>query len=183
MSQLSAAYEDYRRAPVLATLAAASPFVPGHGLVPAPLMVVGDYPGIGETEAGLPFAEDRQEFLYTEMERAGLPPAMSFFTLAVKYRAPGGRPPYPFEVEASRPCLVAEVLAVRPVVIAALGDVSQRMLTGEPGNWGIWQRFTAPGVDWDCHLMPLPSVQAALEWDRINVQLISGLEQIGAGNG
>jgi len=177
---LTAAYQNYQALPVLAGLSSREPFVPGTGPAGA-LMMIGEIPGLDESIHRVPFAGEAEELLCRELEDAGLPVAYTFFTLAVKYRTPGGRDPYPFELEASRPCLIAEILAIRPVVIGALGETVLQVLGIDPpyGAPRWYHDWSAPGVDWSCHVMALPSVRAALEDIHVQMGLIEGLQMIG----
>jgi len=121
--QIEQAYQAYRELMVIKALAAegSSRFVGGEGPLDAPLMLVGEAPGESEDMAGRPFVGKSGQLLRQLMNEAGIPPEACRITNIVKYRPPRNRTPYVYELQASRPCLMAEVLAVGPLAIVTLG--------------------------------------------------------------
>ena len=53
-----------------------------------------------------------------------------YLTTLVKCHPPDGRSPKPAEINACRPYLLAQLAAVDPKVVVALGDLASRSLTG-----------------------------------------------------
>lgn len=110
----------------------------GHGRAGAPLMLVGEQPGDQEDRAGLPFVGPAGRLLARALDDAGIDPALTFQTNAVKhfkFTRKGGKrrihqKPTRTEVVACRPWLIAEIEAVRPQVIVCLGATAAQSLLG-----------------------------------------------------
>ncbi|MCV7444375.1 UdgX family uracil-DNA binding protein [Mycobacterium paraense] len=110
----------------------------GHGHPGAPLMLVGEQPGDQEDRAGLPFVGPAGRLLARALEDAGIDPALTYQTNAVKhfkFTRKGGKrrihqKPSRTEVVACRPWLIAEIEAVRPQVILCLGATAAQSLLG-----------------------------------------------------
>jgi DNA polymerase len=120
------ALEKSRRHPVV-----------GHGAARARLMFVGEWPEEADDAEGAPFCGELGE-LFANMVRAmGLERGAVYSTLAVKCRAPGGRPARPAEIGACRAHLAAEVALVQPEVIVALGDAALEALVGAAARPGL----------------------------------------------
>ena len=95
--------------------------VPGEGTGASGLMLVGEAPGRKEDETGRPFVGSAGKNLDLALAAAGLDRSAAFITSINKCRPPGNRDPTPEEKEACRPYLLAQVAALRPRVIVALG--------------------------------------------------------------
>ncbi|MFT3915531.1 MAG: UdgX family uracil-DNA binding protein [Anaeromyxobacteraceae bacterium] len=109
----------------------------GSGPAHAPIVLVGEQPGDEEDRAGLPFVGPAGRLLDRALERAGIPRASAYVTNAVKHFkwvARGKRrihqKPDPGEILACRPWLEAELEALRPSVIVALGATAAAALFG-----------------------------------------------------
>ncbi|ORW43223.1 uracil-DNA glycosylase [Mycobacterium paraense] len=110
----------------------------GHGHPGAPLMLVGEQPGDQEDRAGLPFVGPAGRLLARALDDAGIDPALTYQTNAVKhfkFTRKGGKrrihqKPSRTEVVACRPWLIAEIEAVRPEVILCLGATAAQSLLG-----------------------------------------------------
>lgn len=110
----------------------------GHGPSGSPLMLVGEQPGDQEDRAGEPFVGPAGRLLARALEDAGIDPAATYQTNAVKHfkftRKGGQRrihqKPGRTEVVACRPWLLAEIEAVRPWVIVCLGATAAQSLLG-----------------------------------------------------
>jgi DNA polymerase len=169
--QLAAAYLGYQKLLVMKALdhEGGGRFVPGEGPLNAPLMFVGEAPGLTEDREGRPFCGPSGVLLREGLKTAGIDPACCFITNIVKIRPPHNRTPYIYELQASRPCLVSEILAVRPLVIATLGVPALRALDDRPAalgqrhgrreRWtlpedGRWDR-TPEEAEFSCDLIPL----------------------------
>lgn len=114
----------------------------GEGAPRARLMLVGEQPGDVEDRKGHPFVGPAGGVLWSCVEEAGIDRGDLFATNAVKHfkhEARGKRrlhkKPGTGEVEACHPWLEAEVAAVRPAVIVALGATAARAVLGR--NVGI----------------------------------------------
>jgi DNA polymerase len=109
----------------------------GEGRAGAELVLVGEQPGDEEDRAGRPFVGPAGRLLDRALAEAGLPRAAAYVTNAVKHFkwvARGKRRihqrPEPGEVRACRPWLEAELRAVRPRAVVALGATAARALFG-----------------------------------------------------
>jgi len=103
----------------------------GDGNAQADLMFVGEGPGATEDRRGLPFVGRAGELL-TQMIEKGLeiPRSEVYICNVVKCRPPGNRTPLPDEVAACSPFLDAQIAAVAPRVIVALGKPAASLLLG-----------------------------------------------------
>jgi DNA polymerase len=115
----------------------------GDGDPDADILFVGEGPGEQEDRQGLPFVGRAGELL-TQMIEKGLeiPRSSVYICNIVKCRPPGNRTPLPDEVASCSPFLDAQIAAVRPRVIVALGKPATSLLLGHDvaitrvrGNW------------------------------------------------
>jgi DNA polymerase len=111
----------------------------GEGPAKAELMLVGEQPGDREDREGEPFVGPAGGLLHRALEEAGIDPEATYITNAVKHfkwRPRGKRrlhqTPRVGEIEACKPWLSAEVEAVAPRALVALGATAARSLFG-PG--------------------------------------------------
>jgi uracil-DNA glycosylase family protein len=109
----------------------------GAGSPSAAILLVGEQPGDVEDKKGLPFVGPAGAVLSSCLEEAGIDREMVFLTNAVKHfkhEMRGKRrlhkKPGTVEIEACHPWLEAELAAIRPQVIVALGAVAARSLFG-----------------------------------------------------
>jgi uracil-DNA glycosylase len=104
----------------------------GEGPLNAELFVVGEAPGFNEDKEGKPFRGAAGMFLDRLFSSMGLDRERVYMTTLNKCRPPGSPPrsPKPSEVSACRPYLVAQLAAVDPKVVVAMGDLASRVLTG-----------------------------------------------------
>jgi uracil-DNA glycosylase family protein len=109
----------------------------GEGPAKARLMLVGEQPGDREDIEGEPFVGPAGGVLRKALEAAGIAIDDAYVTNAVKHfkwRPRGKRrlhqTPRVGEVNACRPWLEAEVAAVRPDAVVALGATAARSLFG-----------------------------------------------------
>lgn len=102
----------------------------GDGPSPAVLMIVGEAPGAEEARTGVPFVGQSGQELDAYLRTAGLRRSDAYVTNVVKCRPPKNATPDADTVERCRPLLEAEIAAVDPTVIAAVGAVAVRALTG-----------------------------------------------------
>ncbi|OBH88012.1 UdgX family uracil-DNA binding protein [Mycobacterium sp. E2989] len=135
LDALRAAAECCRGCPLFAD---ATQTVFSRGDSGAPLMLVGEQPGDQEDRAGEPFVGPAGRLLARALEDAGIAPASTYETNAVKhfkFTRKGGKrrihqKPGRTEVVACRPWLIAEIEAVRPRVILCLGATAAQSLLG-----------------------------------------------------
>ncbi|MGF1473407.1 MAG: uracil-DNA glycosylase [Rubrobacteraceae bacterium] len=104
----------------------------GDGPLNAELFIVGEAPGFNEDQEGKHFQGASGMLLDRLLDSLGLGREQVYLTALVKCRPPGElpRPPKPSEVSACRPYLMAQLAAVDPKVVLAMGDLASRVLTG-----------------------------------------------------
>lgn len=109
----------------------------GAGRASARLMLVGEQPGDKEDKEGEPFVGPAGRLLDRALEEAGIDRAEAYVTNAVKHfkwRPRGNRrlhqTPRVGEIEACKPWLEAEVEAVEPEAVLAMGATAARSLFG-----------------------------------------------------
>ncbi len=109
----------------------------GQGRSSAKLMLVGEQPGDKEDVEGEPFVGPAGRLLDRALEEAGIDRSETYVTNAVKHfkwRPRGNRrlhqTPRAGEIEACKPWLRAEVDAVEPAALLAMGATAARSLFG-----------------------------------------------------
>ena len=112
--------------------AGAHQMVFGIGDPRARLMFVGEAPGEDEDRQGEPFVGRAGQLLTKIITAMGLERKQVYIANIVKHRPPQNRTPLPEEVVACTPFLEAQIEAIRPEVIVALGKPSAEFLTGNP---------------------------------------------------
>jgi uracil-DNA glycosylase family protein len=112
--------------------------VPGEGPHHAPLMLVGEQPGDEEDRAGRVFVGPAGRLLRLLLGEAGIDPATTYLTNAVKHfrfefrsRRRLHKTPSQRELEACNIWLRREIARVRPRVIVTLGTTALRAVIGE----------------------------------------------------
>lgn len=100
----------------------------GTGSERAELVFVGEGPGYDEDQQGEPFVGKAGQLLTKMIEAMGLTRAQVYIANIVKCRPPGNRTPTPDEIATCLPFLEAQLEAIRPRVICALGAVSTQAL-------------------------------------------------------
>ena len=104
----------------------------GEGPLNAELVIVGEAPGFNEDKEGRPFQGASGMFLDRLLSSVGLERERVYMTTVNKCHPPGSPPrsPKPSEVSSCRPYLVAQLAAVDPKVVVAMGELASRVLTG-----------------------------------------------------
>jgi DNA polymerase len=110
----------------------------GEGAAGAEVMLVGEQPGDKEDLAGRPFVGPAGQLLDEALAEAGIDRSRAYVTNAVKHFKWQGRgkrrihqKPTWSESVACRPWLEAELAAVRPRVVVALGATAAQSLIGK----------------------------------------------------
>lgn len=143
----------------------------GHGETKAPIMLVGEQPGDQEDRAGLPFVGPAGRLLARALDDAGIDPASTYQTNAVKHfkftRKGGNRrihqKPNLTEVVACRPWLLAEIEALRPRIIVCLGATAAQSLLGMAFRVSSQRgKVLQLPSDLDLHVAPEPAVVATV---------------------
>ena len=100
----------------------------GVGNPDAALMFVGEAPGRDEDLQGIPFVGRAGQLLTRIIESIDLRREDVYIANVIKCRPPGNRNPTPDEVRTCEPFLFAQVDAIKPRVIVALGTFAARTL-------------------------------------------------------
>ena len=112
------------------------------GPASARLMIVGEAPGADEAREGKPFVGKAGQTLRQFLMEVGIDPAEVYFTNLCQYQPPGNKLEKFFldggvpnvQVLEGMAALQAQIRAVRPNLILALGNFPMKMLTGH-GRW------------------------------------------------
>jgi DNA polymerase len=108
---------------------------------------VGEGPGYHEDQQGLPFVGKAGQLLDRMIAAMGLAEREIYICNVVKCRPPENRTPNPDEAAACMPFLEAQLAAVQPQVIVALGrHAAENLGAGQPGWRGRWTSFGAVPV-------------------------------------
>lgn len=100
----------------------------GVGSPDARLMFVGEGPGAEEDEQGEPFVGRAGQLLTQIIKAMGYAREQVYIANVVKCRPPGNRNPEPDEIAACSPFLRAQIAAIGPRVIVALGKFAAQTL-------------------------------------------------------
>jgi DNA polymerase len=100
----------------------------GVGDPSAELVFVGEGPGEDEDLQGEPFVGRAGQLLTRMIEAMGFSRSAVYIANVVKCRPPGNRNPEPEEIDACEPFLRAQLGAIRPKVIVALGKFAAQTL-------------------------------------------------------
>ena len=118
----------------------------GVGNPGAELAFVGEGPGADEDAQGEPFVGRAGQLLTRMIEAMGYRREEVYIANVVKCRPPGNRNPEPDEIEACEPFLRAQLAAIGPKVIVALGKFAAQTLlrnttpiTRLRGRWSEYQ--------------------------------------------
>jgi DNA polymerase len=95
--------------------------VPGEGNPEAAVMLVGEAPGAREDAEGRPFVGRAGQLLDELLAEAGIARDDVYITNVLKHRPPRNRDPRKAEVAHELPWLEAQVAAINPSLIVALG--------------------------------------------------------------
>jgi DNA polymerase len=109
----------------------------GAGRAHAPLFFVGEQPGDQEDRAGEPFIGPAGRLLRATLQEVGIAPDDAYITNAVKHfkfiergKRRIHQAPKRYEVKSCRPWLEAELGAVKPKLVVALGATAAQSLLG-----------------------------------------------------
>ena len=100
----------------------------GVGNPEADLMFVGEAPGREEDVKGIPFVGRAGQLLTKIIESIGASRESVYIANVIKCRPPQNRNPEPVEVSTCEPFLLAQIDAIQPKVIVALGAFAARTL-------------------------------------------------------
>ena len=117
--------------------------VPGEGVLPCDVLILGEGPGEKEDIAGRPFHPDGTagKFLREMLAVSGLNQARVYITNTVKCRPPGNRKPQPAELASCSPWLQIEIMEATPQFVLCLGDTAMSVffpggkVKGKVADW------------------------------------------------
>jgi len=117
----------------------------GAGNPRAELVFVGDAPGAEDDQLGQPFSGEAGKLLTRMIEAMGYTRDGVYICTVVRCRPPGGRAPSPDEVAACEPFLRAQIAALRPRAIVALGQFAAQQMLRDPTPIsqlrGTWREY------------------------------------------
>jgi DNA polymerase len=151
----------------------------GQGSPRARLMFVGEAPGADEDAQGLAFVGKAGQLLTKIIAAIGLTRDDVYIGNVIKCRPPKNRNPETDEILSCQPFLEAQIQAIRPRVIVALGKFAGQWLlkTAEPisrirGRIGDYQGITAIPTFHPAFLLRNPSAKKQV-WE--DMQLVQRL--------
>jgi uracil-DNA glycosylase family 4 len=143
--------------------------VTGSGPADADVLVVAEAPGYHDDREGRLLEAAPGELFAEILELAGITREDIFLTSVVKCRPPGGRSPFPDEIEACEGWLFREIALVQPKVVVTLGSLALRLVTGrQEGITQVHGELQHVAVqDRDIVVWPLYHPGAALHVERL----------------
>lgn len=148
----------------------------GQGNPGAALMFVGEAPGADEDVQGLAFV-GRAGQLLTDMVEKGMKLKRSdvFIANVIKCRPPGNRPPEADEIATCQPFLEAQINAIQPRVIVALGATAAKFMarTAEPisrirGRFASWDGIPVMPTYHPAYLLRNPAAKKTV-WEDLKL--------------
>jgi len=125
----------------------------GVGSADTPLMFVGEAPGEQEDRRGEPFVGPAGQLLDKMIEAMGWTRGSVYIANTTKCRPPGNRNPQPDELGQCMPFLHAQIAAIAPRIIVALGRPAANQLLGTDapisalrGRFHDYSRAASDGV-------------------------------------
>ncbi len=100
----------------------------GVGSATAQLLIIGEAPGAEEDRQGEPFVGRAGQLLNAMLAAIGLTRDEVYIANILKCRPPGNRDPKPEEAEACSGFLTAQIRAIRPRLILAVGRIAAQWL-------------------------------------------------------
>lgn len=139
----------------------------GVGSPKAKLVFVGEGPGADEDEQGVPFVGRAGQLLTKMIEAMGFSRDEVYICNVVKCRPPGNRNPEPDEIEACEPFLKAQLRAIQPEAIVALGKFAAQTLLRDAtpitklrGNWKSYEGIPLMPTFHPAYLLRSPGEKA-----------------------
>lgn len=132
----------------------------GTGNEKAKLLFVGEGPGADEDAQGLPFVGRAGKLLDKIIEAMGYQRSDVYIANVVKCRPPQNRTPLPDESEQCMPFLQAQINAIAPQIIVALGLPAATNLTGKMQNMSAL-RGKFHSLHWNPSVFVMPTYHPA----------------------
>jgi DNA polymerase len=138
-------------------------------------MFVGEGPGADEDQQGEPFVGKAGQLLTKMIEAMGFRRDEVYIANVVKCRPPENRNPEPDEIEACEPFLRAQIGAIRPRVIVALGKFAAQTLLRDPtaisrlrGGWREYEGVRLMPTFHPAYLLRSPG-EKAKAWEDLKL--------------
>lgn len=134
LADLSTAIQQFEG---LAIKRTATQMVFADGNPHAPIMVVGEAPGLEEDAQGKPFVGASGQLLDKMLAAIGLDRQAElaeksvYITNVLNWRPPGNRTPTQTEIDVSLPFLEKHILLIRPKIIFCLGGIAAKALVSQ----------------------------------------------------
>lgn len=103
----------------------------GKGNPHANILFIGEAPGAKEDEQGIPFVGRAGQNLDKLLHTIGLTLDDCYIANILKYRPPNNRDPTAEEIAAHTPFLVEQITAIKPTIIATLGNFSTKFVLAQ----------------------------------------------------
>jgi DNA polymerase len=159
----------------------------GVGNPAAELMFVGEGPGADEDAQGEPFVGKAGQLLTKMIEAMGYRREEVYIANVVKCRPPGNRNPEPDEIEACEPFLRAQLEAIRPKVVVALGKFAAQTLLRDTspisrlrGRWFEYERIRLMPTFHPAYLLRSPN-EKAKAWEDLQLVMKDLGKPVGKG--
>ncbi|MGB8930301.1 MAG: uracil-DNA glycosylase [Anaeromyxobacteraceae bacterium] len=147
----------------------------GVGNPEAELMFVGEGPGADEDRQGEPFVGRAGQLLTKMIEAMGFRREDVYIANVVKCRPPDNRNPEPDELAACEPFLRAQIAAIRPRVLVALGKFAAQTLLRDPtpitrlrGGWREYEGVRLMPTFHPAYLLRSPA-EKAKAWEDLKL--------------
>jgi DNA polymerase len=149
----------------------------GEGNPDAPLVFVGEGPGMEEDKQGRPFVGKAGKLLDRMIAAIGIQRQEVYICNVVKCRPPGNRTPNLDEVEVCAPFLIRQIEAIRPRAVCTLGACASQTLLGNSspisrlrGKVHSWRGLSLVCTYHPAYLLRNPVQKAAVWQDLLLVQ-------------
>lgn len=100
----------------------------GDGNYSSRVLLIGEAPGEDEDEQGIPFVGRAGQYLTKELLNLGITREMYYITNVLKCRPPGNRQPAQDEIQNCSGFLAAQIVLIKPKIIAFLGRFGLQLL-------------------------------------------------------
>ena len=151
----------------------------GVGNPRAELVFVGEGPGADEDAQGEPFVGRAGQLLTRMIEAMGYRREEVYIANVVKCRPPGNRNPEPDEIEACEPFLRAQLAAIGPKVIVALGKFAAQTLLRDTtpitrlrGRWSEYEGVKLMPTFHPAYLLRSPE-EKKKAWDDLQLVMVA----------
>lgn len=148
----------------------------GEGDPSAQLVFVGEAPGFHEDKQGRPFVGRAGQLFDKILYAMGVRRRDVYLCTVLKCRLPGQRAPRHDEIDACRPFLIKQLVAVKPRIIVALGETATRTLLRDDrpltqlrGQWHTRQNI---------RIMPTFAPEAILRDGSLKREVWQDLQQV-----